>query len=899
MLNHWCLAQVESSDVSGKVFDSSNKSAVVGATVLFQNVKDSSRSKFAITDAEGAFMIQQVERAFYKVQIQSLGFKKYSRLIRLTGVDVDLGVVSLQPDSIMMQAVEIEGELVPVETKGDTTVYNADAFKVNPDASSTDLVSKMPGIIVDGSGVSANGETVEQVLLDGKRFFGQDPLLSLNSIPAEVVQKVEVFDQQSEQSQFTGFDDGNTVKTMNVVTKDGKKNGKFGNVYGGLGTDDRYKAGLTLNSFNGDKRLTLLGMSNNINQQNFSSEDLAGLGGGRRSGFRRGGNNNLMIGTQEGITQTHSLGTNFTNNWGKKATFEGSYFFNKSKNDNNTESSRETFLGDSTQFYEQTQLSGSDNTNHRLNARLDYQINDITRLIYIPSFSYQENEGLENTIGITRDENENIINQTVNDFVGNTKAYNLSNRLTLQRKLKKTGRSISFQIDQQSSTLDQSNVYQGLVLDSLIQYLTDETSASISPRITYTEPIGLTGQLSASYDYNIIKRDSKKDTYLVDPETEESTFSNILSNHFESDYSTHVADVAFTNRNMGRFFRFSLAYQHATLNNQHTFPEQGSFNSGFHNILPSAMGRIDFKGEANMFIRYATNTNEPSINQLQNVLDNSNPLFISIGNPELNQSYTHSLIARYTKPNTDKNRSLSNFTRIQATANFMTNSTRFATQDTVLAGGVFIQKGTQIAQPINLDGYWNISNTTTYSAAISKLKSNLNTTLDLRYQRLPGMTNDMLNIADAYTAGVRISLVSNISEKVDFNVYYNVSGNKVINSIQSNTNSSYLTQTTGAKLNWIFGKGFVFRNDTYFEKYNGFSEAFNTNYILWNMSLAKKFLKNDLGELEVSVFDLLGQNQSFTQNINPGFVEEIQTQVLQQYFMLTFTYQIRAFQKSN
>ena len=159
LLVHWSLAQVEASDVTGKVFDSSNGSAVIGATVIFHNIKDTTRSKYAITTEEGAFIIEHAERAFYKIYVQSVGYKKYSRLIRLTGEDVNLGAISLKPDSIMLNAIEIEGEVVPVETKGDTTVYNADAFKVNPDASTKDLVTKMPGIVVDGAGVSANGET--------------------------------------------------------------------------------------------------------------------------------------------------------------------------------------------------------------------------------------------------------------------------------------------------------------------------------------------------------------------------------------------------------------------------------------------------------------------------------------------------------------------------------------------------------------------------------------------------------------------------------------------------------------------------------------------------------------------------------------------------------------------
>ena len=277
--------------VQGVLADGDDATEVVGATVLMVNVRDSTQSKYAITDVNGAFKIENAEESFYNLSITSMGYKPYSKVVRLGVVDMNLGRVFVKQDSKLLEAIEVKGDVVAMEIKGDTLQYNADAFKVNQDASTKDLISKMPGIVVDGTGVSANGETIQQVLLDGKRFFGQDPLLSLNTIPAEVVKNVQVFDQQSEQSQFTGVDDGNTTKTMNVVTKEGKKNGKFGKFYGGYGTGEHYNAGFNLNSFKGDKRISLIGMSNNVNIQNFSSEDLAGVGGGgsRSSGGSGGG----------------------------------------------------------------------------------------------------------------------------------------------------------------------------------------------------------------------------------------------------------------------------------------------------------------------------------------------------------------------------------------------------------------------------------------------------------------------------------------------------------------------------------------------------------------------------------------------------------------------------------
>jgi hypothetical protein len=210
-----------------------------------------------------------------------------------------------------------------------------------------------------------------------------------------------------------------------------------------------------------------------------------------------------------------------------------------------------------------------------------------------------------------------------------------------------------------------------------------------------------------------------------------------------------------------------------------------------------------------------------------------------------------------------------------------------------------VQEGTQVSMPVNLNGYWNIFNNTTYSLLISGIKSNLNTSLGLGYVRRPGQAEEITNISNTYSVDFRLGLASNISENVDFNTYYNVSANTVSNSIddKSNSNSQYITQTVGGKMNFIFWNGFVFRNDIYFEKYNGISDSFNSSYVLWNISLARKFLKNHLAELELTAFDLLNQNQSFSQNITPNYIEEIRTEVLKQYFMLKFTYQLRKFKK--
>ncbi|MFY0653409.1 MAG: outer membrane beta-barrel protein [Cyclobacteriaceae bacterium] len=894
--------------VTGVLADGDDGTEIIGATVKLINIRDSTKSKYAITDIQGRFIVRDAEDAFYDMTVTSMGYKPYNKVFRVGVVDLNLGRIFVRQDAKVLDAIEVKGDVVAMEKKGDTIQYNADAFKVNSDASTKDLVSKMPGIVIDGTGVSANGETVQQVLLDGKRFFGQDPLLSLNTIPAEVVKNVQVFDQKSEQAQFTGVDDGNTTRTMNVVTKEGKKNGKFGKFYGGYGTNDRYSAGFNLNSFNKDRRITLIGMSNNVNIQNFSSEDLAGVGGGggRRGGFRGGGSGgSFLTGTQSGITNTNAVGLNYSDKLSKKTQLESSYFFNQTDNTNNEETSRQ-FANTGTDYYAANNRSNADNKNHRMNMRITHEINDKNRLVVRPSFSHQDNIGIDYSEAVTRDENGEIIRETENDYLSLNKSYNFSNELDYIHKFNKIGRTFSLEVENRHQTTDRQNFQEELITefgrDSLTnyEYYTKEISNSVGVEMTYSEPVGNNNQISAEYRIDYSDRSSDKKAYVSEDETDDLNFFPELSNEFESNYTTHQSTVEYTNRSFGNYWRVQLTHQHAILTNDQFFPETGNFQRKFNNILPAARGRINVKGGGSMFFSYSARTNEPSVGQLQNVVDRSNSLLWSIGNPELKQSYTHSLFWRYSKSNIDNNTSFSNFSRMETTYNYVTNQIRFASDGFVFNDDIEVPRGTQISQPVNLNGYWNLNNSTTYSKLISKIKTNMSTTIGLTYRRQPGFNNEMRNIASTYSGSGRVNFASNISKDVDFNIYYNASTNTVVNSIVSgrNSNNHYITQTVGGKINLTFWKGVVFRSDIFYQKYDGVNDEFNTTYTLWNMSLAKKFLKNNLGELEVSVFDLLKQNRSITQSVSPTYLQETRTQVLQQYFMLKFTYQLRKFKAS-
>lgn len=273
--------------VSGTLIDQNDHQPVIGAFVTVSDLKDSTNRLSVASDVNGKFTIAGLKRKSYKFTIQSVSYARVSRIIEVTGSTLDLGTIPMNIDSKVLKEVVVVGQGTAVQ-KGDTTVMTADAFKVNPDANAEDLVKKMPGITVENGTVKAHGEDVQKVLVDGKPFFGDDPSVALRNLPADVIDRVQVFNKLSDQAELTGFDDGNSSKTINIITRKNSKISTFGKFTGATNFTDNYLAAGSLNVFKGPRRLTFTGMTNNINMSNFAMQDLVGSTGNSSGGGFRG-----------------------------------------------------------------------------------------------------------------------------------------------------------------------------------------------------------------------------------------------------------------------------------------------------------------------------------------------------------------------------------------------------------------------------------------------------------------------------------------------------------------------------------------------------------------------------------------------------------------------------------
>jgi hypothetical protein len=908
--------------VSGNVMDASTNTPVSNATVKLSGADSTAIPLLKVSNDKGNFIFNDVANGSYTLTITSIGYGAVQKEVSVVGQNVNLGNINISKTAETLSTVVINNT-PSVKQHNDTLDYSASQFKVNPDATSEDLIKKMPGITVDKSGtVTAQGETVKKVTVDGRDFFGDDATATLRNLPAEVIDKIQVFDKLSDQAQLTGFDDGNTTKSINIVTKKDMRTGNFGRIYGGYGTDSRYSGGGNVSFFNNDRRISLLGLVNNVNQQNFSSQDLLGAtssgnrgGGGRRGGGGggnfRGGSNNFMVGPQSGIAKTNAFGINYSDAWGKKIDVTGSYFFNNSNTNNNQTINQQNFITkDSSQYYDEHTISNNKNYNNRGNLRLTYRIDSSNTIIATSSLNFQNNNSANfvNGVNFTDAAKQNMLSKTENDLNSKTNGNSLSNELLFRHAFPKRGRSISLGIYQTSSNRNGqnfSNQFNNFYKPSAqredtVKQFSDQKSNSNQYRLNlvYTEPLAPKTQLQINYSPSFQTSKADQETFNFDDGSSKySLLDSSLSNKFNNTYNTQNTGITFRHGDRDNMISAGVSYQYSELKSSQVFPQASQIDNSYSNFLANAFTRFKLSAKSNLRIIYRASVSPPSVTQLQNVINNSNALFYTTGNPNLQQQYTNNIIARYTFTNSGKSQSFFANLFFQTINDYITNASYTINKDSVLTPTITLHPGSQISKPVNLNGYINARSFFTFGLPVKFLKSNLNWNAGISYAKQPGMINNVENISNSYNYNLGAVLSSNISEYIDFNLSYAANINTVKNTIQPSLNNNYFSQSIGINANLLTKKGFFFQNDLSNESYKGLSDGFNQNYWLWNMAIGQKFLKNQMGELKLSVFDLLKQNKSITRDVTETYVQDQTNQVLQQYFMLTFTYKLKTFGK--
>ncbi|WP_430406350.1 outer membrane beta-barrel protein [Fluviicola sp.] len=918
----FAFSSYSQTELSGKITD--KQTSLMDARVELLSVPDSSVVKVTASDENGVYTLTDLAPGTYFLKVSVFEYADQVKLIELPEGKTVLDFL-MKTDAKLIDGVTVEANAVRVEQKGDTTQYNADSYKTNPDATVQDLITKMPGITLENGVVKAQGEQITKVMIDGQEFFGDDAAAALKNLPAEIVSKIQVYDQASDQAKFTGISDGNEAKALNIVTKSGKSNGQFGKLYAGYGTpNDLYMAGANVNFFKGTRRFSVVGMSNNVNQQNFSTDDILGVTGstassqsrggpGGRGGMGGGDNENYLVSQQSGVSTSHGLGLNYSDKWGakKQTKVSGSYFFNASNTDNSQVTNRNYVLSTTAgQNYQEDFTALMKNANHRLNFKFDIALDSMNSLVINPKLSYQGNNKTQGTDGTTTDSDGGLINRINNQTFSDSKGLNASTSVLWRHRFVKPRRTFSANItgtytlkEGNSGQESESHYYNELNQDSLAslnQQTDNQTNGyGVNGRFSFTEPLSVAWSSEFFYAPSYLVSNADKRTYDFDSITNSYSFMDTtLSNVFENQTIVQEGGTNFRYQKNKVGFQLGLSYQNSLLMNVQEFPTDRDVNLSFNSILPNMRFKYDFTKSKSLMFAYRAGTRNPTIDQLQNAIDNSNPLSLSSGNPDLKQQYNHRVFGRFNATNVQKATNFNVFFGGEMNQNYISNGTIIATSDTVVNGNVALQRGAQFRQPVNLDGSWNARTTVSYGFALTKLKLNMNLYLGGAYTVAPGLINNVVNKAKTANANGGLTVSSNISENIDFTVGYTLNFNNVVNTSQNVSQNQYFLHNINARFNWIIKERLVINSTYSVNAYAGLGSGYNQTIMLWNGGIGYKLLKKKQLELRVSVFDILNNNNSITRNVTESYIEDVKSNVLNRYYMFTVTYNLRNFGKA-
>ncbi|MEO7984360.1 MAG: outer membrane beta-barrel protein, partial [Bacteroidota bacterium] len=697
------LAQKNGS-VKGIAFDTISKQPVSAATVTILDKKDSSLVTFTMTGQDGRFQLSGLANGEYRLMISHVNYHNSNKIFKVTEGEktAELGNVIMNDKVKVLEEVVLANEAPPVTLINDTIQYNAGSFKVQPNASVEQLLKKLPGVKVEKDGtIKAQGEKVSRVLVDGKEFFGNDPKLATKNLPADAIDKVQVYDKQSDQAQLTGFEDGNYEKTINLKLKKDKKKGVFGKVNAGAGNKERFEGKFNVNSFKGARQLSAIGMGNNTNAEGFSFMDILNFTG-ELARMQRGGGGNMNInisgeeaasmginagGRNNGINTAWGSGLNYNNIIGTKLDFQSNYFYSRFNPNQESHIQRQYFLPDSSYFYNQNSFADNLNNSHRFNLNLLYQVDSLNSIRFTPSFSYQKTDNRSQTDYETLSENKIRTNEGFSNNTSSSTGYNFRNDMIWRKKFARKGRTFSLSLqtslnesDGEGSLSSINNFYQpnGSLLrrDTLNQQNTTTGDLrGYNAKAVYTEPLWKRSLLEFSAGKSNSKSTSEKTTHDFNKQNGKfDKLNNLLTNDFENTYSYINGGIRLRTQKKKYSYALGATWQQAELEGKIISGTKDSLISkSFRNILPNARFQYNFTKFKTFSLNYSTSTNQPTMAQLQPVPDNSNSLNIREGNPDLKQEFTHSAQAHLNFVSPYKNKNLFMFLTAQSTQNKIVN----------------------------------------------------------------------------------------------------------------------------------------------------------------------------------------------------------------------------------
>ena len=881
--------------VSGIITCTENgvKDGVVGAQIELMSLRDTLDKKYALTAIRGAYQFKQVQAGKYRVIASSLGYVADTMDITVErGKDLVIPEWEVEMERHKIDEVSVVTQAIRTSINGDTISYNASAFKVLPDADADELLSKLPGLKVDGGTITTQGETVQKVLVDGREFFGSDVATAIKTIPADQIKSVEVFDKLSDEAEFSGIDDGNSYKAINLVTK--IKTAIFGQfnamyAFEPKTNDDTQHYGSVdgkVNFFSKISKTTLRFSANNMNG---NSDSKMGMGG-----------------------------INYIAQWGEndKIKLEGSYTFNANNNKRWSWSDRDYFLtdeeiADNPEEIYKRQLSNSNSqgkgSSHSFNARFEWKISERQRFMMRANVSTSDNESNGTSAN-------NYFPVSGADIMLNNWNWGESDNINtgingnyMLRIGEKAGRTlqVNFGANYNTSNSNNENYSEKRINEDPIQQRSgsENYGYSMNGGITYAEPLGTHSQITMGYNVNYNESDADRLTRLYDFVTGNyaTEIDPEYSNSHNTSYLTQRVGPGFRFGNEGSSVSGRLNYQHVTMNSSRIYPAVYNLpEKKFENFTYSVMARIKLNMENRLMVRVNSATSNPSVNQLQDVVDISNVNHISAGNPNLKPSYSHRGNLNY------------NYSGIENGMTFSVGVNGSIAQRSMVPSVIRNRPGYEVispdgellttlsptgqySKPVNTDGAWNYGGHISFGFPITLIGCNFNIDANGGINQSPSIINEVKNYSKRRTVGGGASISSNFSDYIDFRFSYHPSYSNVTNTASPESNSEELNHNISGNVRVVFGFGLTLSANGHYSKtqgLNSLASQLDHENLICNFGIGMKVFKK-MGEFQLVANDVFNRNDGFGRSWNSQYMQTSMSSVIGRYYGIKFTYNLR------
>lgn len=907
ILGTFVLAQ--NSSLKGIVADTSDKKNLHNTVVSLLKPKDSVLVRFTRADQAGHFAFNNVKPGDYILMITHPYVGDYFDNVQIPNTGVkDVGTIVMIPKVKLLAAVILKSGS-PIKIKGDTTVYTADSFKVREGANVEELLKRLPGITVDKDGqITAMGEKVKKVLVDGEEFFGSDPGIATKNLRADIVKEVQVYDKKSDQAEFTGIDDGVKDKTINLKLKEDKKRGYFGKVDVGGGLKDRYNNDAMINAFKGKRKLATYGIMSNTGQTNLDWQDAQNYGGGMDGvnmemtddgGMMMswdGGGDDNYYGGRNGVPTNWNAGLHYSNKFNNdKNSFNGGYKFSKVNAPGTTLTYAKNFYPDSSWNTNTRNDKFSSTIKHAFNMTVESNLDSMNSIKWITKLNNNNSKTRNYFYSGSFTDDSAMINSNTRNSNNNADNNSLASTLLWKHKFKKLSRTLSVNTDINWSESKNdgllyslNNYYKSGVLnrrDTIDQEnIRNTENKSLVSRAAYTEPLLKDFYMELSYSFGYYSNNNDRVTKDGDGSGKYENIIDSLSNSYIYNRIVNTPGINFrvNKKKYNLSFGSSVGFSHFI---QKNITEGREYKYDFTNFFPRASFTYKFKPNESFRFNYNGSTTAPSLDQMQPIRVNTDPLNIYIGNPNLKQSFRHSVNTGYNFYNVLKERNLWTNVNFSMTEN---GFTQFSSIDT---------NGVRTYSTVNVSGIYNLNFYSEYGFKIGTKKWRLgfgptaNSNRNIDFVRDPQSGKTVKNITNTNSYGIRMTVSKYAENKFNFYAGPGFTLNSSKASVNTAANAQYW-QLSG----WFDGtltlpKKFELRTDgniQYRQKDPRFPTA--NNYTTWNASLRKRFFKGNDMEVEFKVFDLLNQNRGYQRNFNSYSFTETYYNTLKRFWQLTLTW---------